>query len=195
MYLIFDASANGKPKNWKADLTDIFNWPRLIHLSWIVLDKELKPIKDFDCIVKPNGFTINEDTLELCKLDQEDIDNKSEDIKDILSNFSKDVDEAQFVFTHNQTFNANIVGAEFIRSSMKNTLVYSDLFCLMREATWFCKLKGKGKGYKWPSLNELYMICFQQKYAPANNARADTIAATRCFKKLMLLGELEDCFE
>lgn len=195
MYLIFDASANGKPKNWRGDPDDVFNWPRMVHISWIVLDEQLQPIKDFDCIAKPEGFKMSESILDTCKIDEEDVSNKSVDLKEILENFAKDIDEAKFIFTHNATFNNNVVGAEFIRKNMKNPLPYADSFCLMREATWYCKLKGKGKGYKWPSLTELYMICFKQKYSPANNARADTIAATRCFKKLMMIGELEDCFE
>ena len=41
-YLIFDASPIGKPKDYKAPFTDTFNWPRLIHLSWITLNDELK---------------------------------------------------------------------------------------------------------------------------------------------------------
>ena len=194
MYLIFDASGANAPKSWKADYTDVFNWPRMVHISWIVLDKDLNPIKDYNCVVKPEGFKFTEDVLDHCKIDDEDIESKAEDLSEILKIFAKDIDEAQYIFTHNETFNASVVGAEFLRKSMKNPLPYNEVFCLMREATWFCKLKGK-RGYKWPSLTELHAICFKQKYSPVNNARADVIAATRCFKKLMLLGELEDCFE
>ena len=194
MYLIFDSSGVSAPKSWKTDYNDVFNWPRMVHLSWIGLDKELNPIKDYNCIIKPEGYIMNEEILKHCKIDEEDVKAKSEDLKAVLKRFGEDLDEAEFVFTHNATFNANVVGAEYIRKSMKNPLPFKEVFCLMREATWFCKLKGP-KGYKWPSLSELHAICFNQKYSPANNARADVIAATRCFKKLMLLGELEDCFE
>jgi hypothetical protein len=64
----------------------------------------------------------------------------------------------------------------------------------MQESTWYCKLKGKDGRYKWPTLNELHAILFNQKYTPANNARADVIAASRCFIKLMKMGQLEDLF-
>lgn len=194
MYLVFDSSGATAPKSWKSDYTDVFNWPRMVHLSWIVLDEKLNPLKDYNCVVKPEGFKFTEEVLKHCNIDDEDIESKAEDLKQILEVFNKDVQEAKYIFTHNETFNASVVGAEFLRKNMKNPLPYVDVFCLMREATWFCKLKGK-KGYKWPSLTELHAICFKQKYSPANNARADVIAATRCFKKLMLLGELEDCFE
>ena len=51
MYLIFDVSSIDKPKNWKAPFSDTFSWPRIIHMSWIILNKELKPVKDYDCII------------------------------------------------------------------------------------------------------------------------------------------------
>ena len=65
----------------------------------------------------------------------------------------------------------------------------------MQESTWYCKIPGRGGKYKWPSLNELHAICFNQKFSPAGNARADVIAASRSFIKLMKLGQLEDMFE
>ena len=50
-------------------------------------------------------------------------------------------------------------------------------------------------GYKWPTLSELHAACFNSAYTPANNARADVIAAARCFIKLMKSGQLEDLFD
>ena len=68
--------------------------------------------------------------------------------------------------------------------------------CLMQEGTYFCKIPNlRGSGYKWPSLVELYAALFAQRYTPPGNARADVIAATRSFKKLHMMGEMEDVFE
>ncbi len=33
MYLFFDTETTGLPKNWKASLTDLNNWPRLSELE------------------------------------------------------------------------------------------------------------------------------------------------------------------
>jgi len=65
----------------------------------------------------------------------------------------------------------------------------------MQESTFFCKLPSKTGGYKWPSLSELHSIIFKKAYAPPNNARADVIAATRCFKALKMAGQLDDLFD
>ena len=60
MYLIFDCSAMATYTNFKANFTDIDSWPRLLHISWILLGEDYKPIEDFDCIPTPVGFTIDD---------------------------------------------------------------------------------------------------------------------------------------
>ena len=130
-----------------------------------------------------------------CKIDLEDIKNKGENLEDILLSFNDSIKEVEFLFSHNNAFNENVVAAEFLRKGINHSIFSKDRFCLMQESTWFCKLPGKKGGYKWPSLTQLHSIIFNKSYAPANNARADVIAASRCFIALMKSGQLEDCFE
>ncbi len=193
MYLIFDSSANGRPKSYKAPLDDSFNWPRLLHLSWIILDEELKPIEDYDCIIKPEGFTPSEDALNSHKIEKEQISNSENELKDVLMQFKTSVDAAEYVFAHNLQYNEGVVGSEYYRKSIASPLISADKYCLMHEATYYCKLKGK-RGYKWPTLQEMHSIIFKQGYTPANNARADVIAASRCFIYLKKARALEDIF-
>jgi len=35
MYLFFDTETTGLPKNWKAPIEDLNNWPRLVQLAWL----------------------------------------------------------------------------------------------------------------------------------------------------------------
>jgi len=35
MYLFFDTETTGLPKNWKAPVTDLNNWPRLVQLAYL----------------------------------------------------------------------------------------------------------------------------------------------------------------
>lgn len=195
MYLIYDCSSIAQPLDYNAPFTDSFQWPRLIHMSWILLGEDFKPIEDFDCIVKPEGFAIDERILKRARIDQEDIDKKGTDIKSILEQFSKSVDKCEYMFSHNNKFNENIVAAEYIRNTMDINMFPKERHCLMEEGTYFCKLPSKRGGYKWPSLSELHAVCFNSSFTPANNARADVIAAARCFIKLMRLNQLEDLFD
>lgn len=194
-YLVFDASPIGKPKDYKAPFTDTFSWPRLIHLSWIMLNDELKPISDYDCIVKPDGFEIDHHVTKYTKLEEDEIKKKGENVEDIFTQFTKSVEEADYLVAHNMNMNENVVAAEYMRKGMHPPLFTKERICLMQEATFYCKLPSRGGGYKWPSLQELYTILFHQKYAPSNNARADVIAAARSFIMLMKKGELEDFFD
>jgi len=195
MYLIFDSTPITKPTNYKAPFSDTYSWPRIIHLSWILLNSEYKPIEDFDCIIKPEGFTLTDEILKYAKLEQEEVDRKGVDIESVLDQFNASVEKATYVFSHNLSANENMVGAEYIRKTKSINLFKKERFCLMQESTYYCKLPSKAGGYKWPTLNELHATCFNHGYTPANNARADVIAAARCFIKLMKTGELEDLFE
>ncbi len=194
-YLIFDISANDKPKDWKAPFSDTFAWPRMVHISWIILDEELKLVEDYDCIIKPEGFSIDEKIAKLCHLDEEDVQQKSSELEAILDQFDQSIQSVDYAIAHNLNFNQNVLAAEYIRKNRQPQHFQVESLCLMQESTYFCKLPNKRGGYKWPSLQELYALLFNQKYAPSNNARADVIAATRAFKKLKLMGELEDFFD
>ena len=194
-YLIFDATPISKPLDYKAPFSDTFSWPRLIHLSWIILDEDYKPIQDYDCIVTPEGFSINHHIEKYAKIDREDIESKGAKLEDILTQFSKSVDEVDYIFAHNLNLGENVVAAEFLRKGITHNLFKKDKFCLMHEGTYYCKIPSKSGGYKWPSLRELHGALFNNTYGPAGNARADVIAAARCFIKLMKTGKLEDLFD
>ncbi|MBK8620912.1 MAG: hypothetical protein IPN79_03915 [Saprospiraceae bacterium] len=195
MYLIFDATPITKPTNYQALFSDTQVWPRMIHLSWILLNEELKPIEDFDCIVKPEGFKITPAINKYAQLEEGEVDRRGIDLGPVLDQFAETVEKAQYIFAHNLNANENIVAAEFVRHKRSINFFKKKRFCLMEEGTYYCKIPNKAGGYKWPTLNELHAFCFQKGYSPGNNARADVIAAARCFIKMKKTGKLEDLFE
>lgn len=195
MYLIFDSSAIDKPKNWKAPFSDTFSWPRMIHLSWITLDAELNPTDNQNFLIKPEGFEIDSEIEERCKVNAEDIKNKGVPLAEALHAFEFGLKDVEYVGAHNLNFNENVLAAEYVRKGINHDLFKKTRFCLMQEATFFCKLPSKTGGYKWPTLSELHSIIFKKAYSPPNNARADVIAATRCFKALKMGKQLDDFFE
>jgi len=64
-YLIFDTETTGIPKNYKAPITDLNNWPRLVQIAWQHCDNSGNILSNSDYIVKPQGFTIPEDTVNI----------------------------------------------------------------------------------------------------------------------------------
>ena len=52
MYLFFDTETTGLPRNWKAPVTDLNNWPRMIQIAWILCDNKGNRIESNDFIIK-----------------------------------------------------------------------------------------------------------------------------------------------
>lgn len=195
MYLIFDCSGLATTTNFKANFTDTDAWPRLLHISWILLGQDFKPLEDFDCIVIPNGFVIDEKSKEKAHIDDEDIAKKATELDKIMDQFTESASKTQYVFAHNLNYNENILGAEYVRLKKSINLFSKKRYCLMEEGTYYCKIPSKGGGYKYPTLPELHAMCFGQTYGPAGNSRSDVIAAARCFIKLKKTGKLDDLFD
>ncbi len=194
MFLLFDVSTNGKPKNWKAHFTDTFSWPKLTHLSWLLYDKKGELTEEGDYLISPTGFELDPTSLKRAGLDEEMLANEGVPVRSALEHFNKALAEAMYVFAFNLQYNENVVLAEFYRANIDQKLTAAERFCLMRESTYFCKIKGRDGGYKWPSLTELHSKLFNTSYEGVGNAKKDLMAISRCFNKLLNLGQLDDLF-
>ena len=71
MYVFFDTETTGLPRNWKAPVTDLDNWPRLVQLAWLVFDKDGNELAFADHIVRPDGFTIPKDASDVHRITTE----------------------------------------------------------------------------------------------------------------------------
>ena len=194
-YLVYDVSGHKKITDWKRPFTDTLSWPRVVHISWILLDEAFKPVEDFNAYTRHPDFKMTETMIRDARIEVEEFEPNASPIADVMALFAKVIEKADRILSFNQQYNENIAAAEFLRQKVKHNMFKKDNICLMRESTYFCQLPGPGGKFKWPSLNELHAILFQQQYGPQGNARADVVAAARCFIKLMKLGELEDLFE
>jgi DNA polymerase III epsilon subunit-like protein len=191
MYLVFDCSAAGKPKNWKAYPTDTFSWPRLIHLAWILFDEKYKKIESGNYIVEPTEYELTPEIERFSRVTQERAEEDGKPLKEILNAFSKVVDQAEVIFAHNLRFNENVVLAEFHRMNMPQRLSVSETYCIMQESTYFCKIPGRGGKLKWPSLVELHQKVFGKPYKNPNDAFYDTIAAAKSLFVLIEAGQID----
>lgn len=196
MFLVFDVTSASQPNNYDAPFSDTFAWPRMVHMSWILLDENLKPVEDYDCIIKPEGYEVNDNLLKRARLDKEEIESRGEDLEQVLTHFTQSVEKAKYLISHNIDVDEKVLAAEYLRKNMHPPHFSVERISLMQESTWFCKIPSKrGDGYKWPTQQELYALLFNQKYSPAGNARADVIATARSFIMLYKGGQLEDLFE
>ena len=189
MYLFFDTETTGLPKNWKAPVTQVDNWPRLVQLAWASYDYTGNLIEQKDHIIKPVGFRIPIGASKVHGISTERALAEGEDLLEVLAGFQHQIKEATHLVAHNMNFDEKIMGAEFLRNGFRNRIPSKDLICTMKSTTDLCQIPGR-YGYKWPKLEELYDFLFGESFADAHNAAADIAATSRCFWELKRRGVL-----
>lgn len=187
MYLFFDTETNGLPRDWKAPVANLSNWPRLVQIAWILFDGEGNELGRNDHIIRPVGFTIPSDASSIHGITTERALSEGVDLRHVLDEFRMQLDLSRSLVAHNISFDEKIVGAEFLRSGMENLIPMKRHICTMQGSTDFCAIPGN-YGYKWPKLEELHVKLFGRSFSEAHNAAADINATAKCFWELRRRG-------
>jgi DNA polymerase-3 subunit epsilon len=180
--LFFDTETSGLPKNWNAPVEQLENWPRLVQIAWQVYDLQGKLIAEEEYVIKPNGFEIPIEASNVHKITTQKAHETGVDLSLILDIFSNVIMDSDLLVAHNYSFDYSIIGAELLRNGLENTLINKDNICTMKSSTDFCKISGPF-GNKWPKLEELYDILFNETFN-AHDALDDIRATARCFWEL-----------
>ncbi len=189
MYLFFDTETTGLPKNWKAPVADLNNWPRLVQLAFLYYDNNGNKISGGDFIIKPEGFTIPADASRIHGISTEKAIREGVAISSVLQQFNSLIGQASYLVAHNMSFDEKIVGSEFLRNGMQNSIPTKNKICTMEQTTHFCAIDGP-YGYKWPKLSELHYKLFGTGFEEAHNAAVDINATAKCFWELKRLGKI-----
>jgi DNA polymerase-3 subunit alpha len=187
MYLIFDTETTGLPKRWDAPLTDSDNWPRCIQIAWQLHDEMGNLVEHEDYLVKPEGFNIPYDAEQVHGISTELAQEKGIALREVLEKFEIALSKSKFVVGQNVGFDVNIMGAEYYREKMENSLERLPVLdtCTENTAQLCCIPGGRGGKFKLPTLTELHEFLFNEPFAEAHNATADVEATTRCFLELI----------
>jgi len=187
MYLFFDTETTGLPLNWKAPVTDLNNWPRLVQIAWILSNESNNRIETGTFIIKPEGFTIPLEASRVHGISTERALKDGVELSSLLNKFNKLVDQADFIVAHNIAFDEKIIGAELIRNNVSTHFETKPKLCTMKSSTDYCQIQGP-YGYKWPKLSELHIKLFGADFEGAHDAFADIDATEKCFWKLHEYG-------
>ena len=193
MYLFFDTETTGLPKDWKAPISDLDNWPRLVQIAWSHYDNSGNKILDNNYIIKPQGFVIPPYSSIVHRISTERALQEGADLKMVLEKFAQDIKNVKFLIAHNMDFDVRIVGAEFLRTEISNNISEISKICTMKKATSFCKIDGP-YGFKWPTLSELHLKLFKKDIKDAHDASVDISACAKCFfqlKKMKIISSKE----
>ncbi|MCX6546155.1 MAG: 3'-5' exonuclease [Acidobacteria bacterium] len=183
MYLFFDTETTGLPRNYRAPASDLSNWPRLVQLAWLLTDDDANAIASAEHIVKPDGFTIPPDASRIHGITTEIAMDRGVDLRSVLAALTPDVEKASTLVAHNMQFDEKILGAEFLRAGYPNHVESRKRLCTMVGATEYCRLPGP-YGYKWPTLQELYVTLFNEPFTDAHRALVDVRVCAKCYFEL-----------
>jgi len=189
MYLFFDTETTGLPRSWKAPVTDLKNWPRLVQLAYLFYDTQGKMVDQGDYIIKPDGYLIPAEASRIHGITTERAMLEGKPLLAVLHNFHALIEQSMVLVAHNMSFDEKIVGAEFLRNKMQDSLSSKKKICTMQSSTNFCAISGP-YGYKWPKLSELHYKLFNTGFEEAHNAAADIQATAKCFWELKRLGKI-----
>jgi len=189
MYLFFDTETTGLPRNWKAPVTDLNNWPRLVQLAYLYYDENGNKISGRDFIIKPEGFTIPKDASRVHGISTEKALREGQSLTSVLEYFDSLIKQASYLVAHSMSFDEKIVGAEFLRNGMQNSIQSKEKICTMERTTKFCAIEGI-YGYKWPKLSELHYKLFKTGFDEAHNASVDIEITAKCFWELKRIGKI-----
>lgn len=190
MPLFFDTETTGVPRNYRAPVSDLKNWPRMVQLAWLATDHQGNELAAAELIVRPEGFTIPADAARIHGITTERALAEGVPLAQAAEAFLAALQGADLLVGHNIEFDCNILGAEFLRLGGPNPLEGKKRRCTMQESTDWCRLPGP-YGFKWPKLEELHRKLFGQPFEGAHTALADVRACARCYVELQRLGVMK----
>ncbi len=187
MYLFFDTETTGLPKNWKAPISDLENWPRMVQLAWILSDEKGEEIEQANHIIRPDGFEIPISATKIHSISHDEALKNGVMLSKVLREFAEVMHRSDVLVAHNISFDENIIGAELLRERVPSDLEDIDKICTMKVSSQHCKLPSK-YGYKWPTLPQLHNKLFDVTFRDAHNAEEDVRACAKSFFELQKLG-------
>lgn len=180
-YFFFDTETTGKPRDYRAPMTDLGNWPRVIQLAWAVYSPEGEELASRCDLIKPDGWVIPVEKFWIDNGYKTEI-NQREGIPMYyaLGDMMQAMASCSTMVAHNIQFDHNVLGAEMIRYNMRpgNKL---ERFCTMEAGTDICRIPGGRMSFKWPTLTELHSKLFNCGFDGAHDALFDVKACAKCF--------------
>lgn len=196
LLLFLDCETNGLPLNRLAPFTAIEMWPRLIQLSWQIIDyPSWQIVEEKDYFVKSDAIW-SKDAERVHQIPESIVQKFGKPVVDVLKDLALSITKADKIITHNLSFDRTTVLAEYQRLWLAGCIdrrpkeIWSkgDM-CTMVATKSFCAIPfASGAGYKFPKLEELYEKLFDKKYdisgANLHNSANDVSCLIACVKEL-----------
>lgn len=185
LYLILDTETSGfLPKG------------RLVQIAAAVVTEDNEELSSLCMIVKPDGWFIPAQVEDIHGISTEQARKEGLPLAFVLKMLNYYVFMADAIIGHNIKFDMDVLSSEYQKAGMlkdKDRLFgIPKVICTMKTTTKHCAIpKARGKGYKWPKLEELYQIVTGKLLEDAHGALPDLNATREVFFQLREEGVIE----
>ena len=199
--LFLDSETNGLPTNRYAPFTATDCWPRLIQLSWQVVDTDSWAVIERQNYFVKTGAVWNADAARIHRIPESLVARTGRAPSEVLADLATSIRGVDRIVCHNLAFDKPVVLAEAQRlyeagaGVRPNTIWSKPDFCTMVATKEFCHIPfSDGRGMKFPKLEELYKCIFGSTYdvsgADLHDAANDVSCLVTCVRELVARGQL-----
>jgi len=194
-FLIFDTVTTVMLSEYNDEVRDYMDFPRIIELSFLLVNENGDIIKEYSNLIIPDGWEIpNEKSwIDNGYSNKNSIKNGVE-MLDVLIQFINALAEADYIVAHNLDFDYGALISEFLRCKryLNYTFIYEILIsfehksiCTMQQSTEYCKIQKINMiDYEYPKLQELYFKLFEKKYDTKHSLLEEVHIIKECFFRL-----------
>lgn len=192
--LFFDTETTGIPDRAAKWDTDFADYPHVVQMAWV------HGCKVENHIIRPDGWEIPEETVEIHGITTEYALEHGEPFELVVDMFINDCHNAGLICGHNIHFDTGIVKANILRSlgrtyydanDVESALYKGKRIDTMRSTMKWVDARNNWGKLKFPNLGELYSRCFPGETFPAHDALEDVKAVARCLPIILEQGLVE----
>lgn len=195
LILFFDTETTGLPT--KQPYTHP-SQPKILQLGAALATPTGEILETINTLVKIGDTPINPYALAAHGISAERANAEGKDQAEVFSHFHELAMSAEALACHNFNFDIklfHITAAQLQEELPDSDLMMSEIadlpyYCTMASTINYCKLpfpSGR-RGFKFPKLEELYRLLFNEDFADAHDAMADITATMRCYFELKERG-------
>lgn len=175
MYLFFDTETTGTGSS-----------ARVTQLAFILTDKDGNIIKEYESLVKPDGWKVPKQKFFIDNnMSTERCEKYGVPIAEVMEHFAEALSKCEYKIAHNIQFDNRMMLNEIkIFGATGKAFTSKNQFCTMLSTVDYCNIPGRFGKPKWPKLIELYVKLFNEEFDGAHDALADVKAMIKCFFKL-----------
>lgn len=191
--IVIDTETNGLPQNFNTSFP-YENYPEIVQISWVILDKFDRILKIQDFIVKPDGYKITSASTKIHGIHDIIAKITGKGFNEVISELLEDLSICELIVGHNLEYDIKVIESMCYKYFIKDkNWLYSDkngffykfknlvTFCTMKDGTEYLENK---KSEKWLSLEELYNHLFASDIKGLHNSLKDIWVTNYCFQQL-----------